>query len=256
MIKSNSLEDLITGGASNAYFEHCRMTHNNTGFSERVIEYHLTVGIAQMLLKRVEIHNCRIELEYPIKDFYNNAFAENSFTGGRLFEGKMIDREDHNPENNIKQRLDIALTYSGEIFEGERVAYGIEVKSIDQSDDCLLFDIKRLSSAIASTEKYSANSIEAGYSLFLRNHYKGKKILETDFLNSKKTNTRDYWRHQIAQLEVQFPTLKFKLEETSFYEETHESIQDQFDPEEDMYSDVAEATGSVVCYLLKISRKA
>lgn len=249
------IEEPIIAGVNNAYYEHLRMTDNYTGFSDRIIEYHIVTCVAQALMPWASTNGIKVELEYPIRSFYNNAFPKISFHGNDIFDQKMKSRSDHNPEYNKKRRIDIALTYDDKAFAGIRALAGIEIKAINKLKASILKDVDRLAMAMQNTDSYLDNSILEGYSLFFRNLHNGKKILSDKILGEKKLKSKQDWNKEIDLLAKKFPALEFELEEISINEDTGESVEERFNPEEDNNADVAQETGLVVCYLIKIKRK-
>ena len=130
------VQGLIEQGLIQGYKQNIFFTQNYTDLQSRVIEYLIVVNVAQKL-EPLSLRGVYINLEYPLNEFYNNAFPLFIFEGG-FFDQNYIKRKKHSPEDSKSKRIDIVLTsdstISGELGASQKSLIGIEIKSINQSD--------------------------------------------------------------------------------------------------------------------------
>jgi hypothetical protein len=82
MDKSETIEGSIKIGLIKGYEQNLLLLHSNNDFIDQVREYLLTVNVTQQLLlaKEQNSYNVKIHLEYPVVNFYNNAFPPHIWT--------------------------------------------------------------------------------------------------------------------------------------------------------------------------------
>ncbi len=254
----NDLEEAIIKGIINGYRENIvfRVSYNN--FESKIIEYLLTVNVAQSLNAWNKEFTYQINLEYPAIKFIRNAFIssrderDQSLSGiDALFEEyTTIRRSAHMPFRSAEGRIDIAITK--EISEGVFSQAGIEIKGINQHYSGILDDIFRLVHAMDAKDSVGKNSIEACYAVFLLRLDRDEDIVSQNDLTKLTDKSIKKWKDQIAKVPIS-DELVLDLEafiiESSSLEEVH------VDPEWDDAYEIARQTGAVIGMLVKIKRK-
>lgn len=254
----NEVEELIKKGAKKAYDENVMMCYEHTEFKSRMVEYLVVVNIAQLLMNWALPKYLQVHLEYPLADFYNGAFPTLKWCGNSIFDTQLFFRNEHNPEKNKSARIDIAIT-SEPFNEGHYVEpsykslIGIEVKSISKQKDTILKDIRRLSNSLALNDEIDNNNIKACYSLFYRRLDNYKHVNSKKELDNKKENEINRWKLILNKFRGEFKSLDYLIEPIVVQESTVDDIINQFSNEDQLdYAEVAEKSGLVMCYLIKI----
>jgi len=259
--KHVNLTDNILSGLTVGYIQFYNFTKSAEVFEKRMIEYLLTVSVATKLYDQISFDSkMQINIEYPLRQFYNNAFPEIKFVKKKgSFGGSRLIRRKFNPEPS-KQRIDIAVTKAGQGFS-RRSIYGIELKAINTSYTSIINDLRRLSEGMISNDKIDSNSITKCYSGFIKfykNSFKPSKIrdlknfrsniiskvqnlLSQNFIKNKKYKQLDY-RISTAIIDTQSAE-----EYKAIY-----SNQTDFIPE---YRDATNETGEILAVVIQIKRK-
>lgn len=254
------VENLIIAGAQKAYKENIFLTSNDTDLQSRIIESLIVVNIAQSLLDWGIQNEFQINLEYPIRDYYNGAFQVFKWIGNQLFNRKIVHRKDHNPKGNKKGRVDIAITKApirqGTFFNPSNISLVcIEAKAINKTDKLIIKDVKRIANSLIISDDNFENHIVAGYNIFFRRLDTPHKIVNSEDIKEKKNKSLTQWNKITDSLSKEFNKLEFSLRSVTLKEISFEEIKDYYNPEIYDYADVAVKTGAVVCYLLKIIKK-
>lgn len=251
---------MIEAGAKQAYLENLMMTQNYTSFESRMIESLIVINVAQHLMHWGVSKGLKVNLEYPLRQFYNGAFPAFINTSKDIFNQSMDWRKDHNPKGNKSGRMDIVITgdtKSNQVFHdpSEASLVGVEVKAINKSDKSIKKDISRLFDAMIEVDTVGNNAIGACYSLFFRSLHNDKKgIIESEIIE-KKEKEREKWANQLKQLEIKNSEIQFELHEIPIEQQSIEEAASTRPPEHFDYEDLIENSGLVVCYLIKIKRK-
>lgn len=251
------IEELIKDGANRAYEENVIMCFDQTDFKSRMVEYLVVVNIAKLLMKWALPNNLQVQLEYSLADFYNGAFQTIKWEGKSIFDRKMIKRTDHNPPQNKSARIDIAITsdsFNAGIYIKPRYIslIGIEIKSISNQKKTILKDIHRLSHSLVLNDAIGKNKIKACYSLFYRRLDNYKKVNSKEVLEVKKEREIEKWNSVLNKIKNDYPSLNYILEPILVQESHVKDIINQFPTEHFDYSEVAEKSGLIMCYLIKI----
>ena len=259
--QKNEITTLIIEGSREAYKQNLYMTANPTSLQSRIIESLIVINVAQMLLKWAFTNNYQVELEYPMRDFYNGAFP--TFKWG-LNSGlpTTIWRKDHNPPKNKSKRIDIAIARMPLNGEGEygnpslMSLAGIEIKSIKKGDGLIVEDIHRLSAAINNDDPaVGQNTISVCYSLFFRRLDKEDATINKAEIAAKRTAETTKWNTHIGVFRTQYANLDYNLKEVTMAASPEEEIAKYFNSEHFDYADVTDNSGLIVCYLAIIERK-
>jgi hypothetical protein len=262
MLDRNELTKAIGNGVKSAYNENIHFTKNWTGLQNRIIESLVVVNIAQFLAKW-DIDNCYcIQLEYPMRAFFNGAFPSMKFSKPQsLFENKMVFRSKNHSKRKSKSRIDIALVAepvpnSGDIFHDPSwiSLTGIEVKSINKPDKLIIKDIERLAKAMDLTDPIGDNLIEVCYSVFIRRLDNAKSITSTKEITKKSTSEKKKWECRLDELKSEYPSLDFKINEIELVNSVVENFVTPEGPDGVDAASVAEDTGFIICFLVEISR--
>ncbi|MGB4773317.1 MAG: hypothetical protein WBP58_17765 [Chitinophagaceae bacterium] len=273
-IDLRDIETIIKEGAKKAYRDNLFLTGNYTDFQSRMIESLVVITIAQKLLDWAFTNNCQIQLEYPIKDFYNGAFPDIIWTQREVFDpSKFIKRQNHNPikvncegiedvklKENKSGRIDIAITTEpssgkeGAFFINPKLKslIGIEIKAINKSASDIENDFIRMANAVSLEDRISPNGILSCYCLFYRRLDNPKQITSEEEIEGLKVKDQEKWTGKFNELLKSTPTVKYDLEPIVISEGAVDGLSDYYPPEEFDASDIAEMTGLVVCYLMKI----
>jgi len=256
------VEKHIKEGVSKAYRENLFLTGNYTDFQTRIIESLIVINIAQHLLVWGLKNYHQIQLEYPIRDFYNGAFPNFIWGIKDSKTNRFIQRGNYNPSNNVKGRMDIVITREpnnkkdGEYIDPKlQSIVGIEVKSINKSKSDIKKDVLRLSNALALKDKLTENSIKAGYSVFLQRLDNSKKITGNDEIDNKIKKENKYWGKYINGLKNDYLTLSFEILNLDIVGTSFDDVKQYYSPEHFYYDEVAEETGYVISKIIKITQK-
>ncbi len=275
-INLKDIEDIIKEGAKKAYRDNLFLTGNYTDFQSRMIESLVVITIAQKLLDWAIPNHCQVQLEYPIKDFYNGAFPDIIWTQREIFDpSKFIKRQNHNPikvnskwnddvkvKENKSGRIDIAITTEpssgkeGVFFINPQLKslIGIEIKAIIKSAAEIENDFIRMANAVSLEDRISSNGIISCYCLFYWRLDNPKHINSKEEIDSLKVLDKEKWFSKFNELIKSTPILKYDLDPLVISEGAVDGLADYYPPEEFDASEIAEMTGLVVCYLVKIYR--
>jgi hypothetical protein len=257
----DEIETTIEKGAIAGYEDNIFMVFKHSDFESRMIESLIVVNVAKLLLNWALPNYYQVHLEYPLKDFYHGAFPALTWREkASIFESdNMLRRKNHNPPGNKSGRIDIALTREPHnegvfISPSWKSKVGIEIKSINQPTNKIVNDIERLSYGLALSDDVGDNSIKAGYSLFYRRLEKPNEVITEAEIVDKKSSELQFWIDKTTDLKSHYPTLVYTVKEIVIKEAAFEKIKDNYDSEYFDYHEVADNSGLVVCYLLKIVR--
>lgn len=257
-MNSSDIIEQIKIGLTKGYKQNLFLLSSYSDFIEQVREYLLTVNVAQQLLEWNDKHNYKIQLEYPILQFYNNAFLAHALEIEDIFNMVLIQRQNgHSPTDKLNQKIDIAITQeqTSNAFSQERTLCGIELKAINKNDNEVINDAKRMSNAMMLTDKISTNSIEFCFCGFLRRFDKGEEMVTDAFIHSKIRDEQNRWDAICNRLATEFPTLIFSVEKFDIINTSLELVAEIHKQMESDFSEVANATGIIVGYIMSIMRK-
>lgn len=258
MINISEVKDNIKIGLKKGYNQNLLLLSSYNNFIDQVREYLLTVNVAQQLLDWNVHHDFKIQIEYPVLNFYNNAFIASDWLVSSIFDMSLIERQrGHSPTEKYHQKIDIAITHeqSGNLAtRDERTIVGIELKGINKRQEEIIKDAERMSNAMLRTDPISSNSIEFCICGFLRRIDKGAEMVTKKIIQTKTNTLQLQWSQICVDLQTTYPSLKFK---TEIFEVMTVALEDiayihgQMDSD---YSEVANDTGIVVGCILSITR--
>jgi hypothetical protein len=163
-MKQSEITDVIKKGLIKGYRENLLLLSSYNDFVDQVREYLLTVNVAQQLLEWNNQHLYKINIEYPVFSFYNNAFLAYYWDITDIFNMSIIRREEGlSPTDKRYQKIDIAITQeqSGDnASTHERTLVGIELKGINKNETEIIRDAERMAKAMVLKDKSSENSIK------------------------------------------------------------------------------------------------
>lgn len=253
------VKEQIKIGLTKGYKQNLILLSSYNDFIEQVREYLLTVNVAQQLLEWNENHHYKIQLEYAIFEFYNNAFLPHDLDIKDLFDMVLIQRQaGHSPTDKLNQKIDIAITQeqtSSIAFSHERTLCGIELKAVNKSENEIINDAKRMSNAMIRTDNVSPNSIEFCFCGFLRRFDTADEMVTNNFIQTKTTDEHNRWNMICNNLAMQFVMLDFSVEKFDIVNTPLELVADIHKQMGSDYSEVANGTGIVVGYIITINRK-
>lgn len=257
MIMVNEIENRIKQGLINGYKENILFTQNYSDLQSRIIEYLIVVNVAQELKEYCFKHGIEINLEFSLNDFYNNAFPSARIEGG-IFDSKLLNRKNHSPEDSKSKRLDIVLTtetvFDGVTSSSKKSFAGIEIKAINQSNKKIKQDIIRISKALNLTDPISDNHIKAGFACFFKRLDKEGKILSKEVYLAKAKKEVEYWERYFDDLRKIYKELRFTISEIEVTNLPVEEFTFHFQKEQYDYSEVAQSTGFINAYIIRIDR--
>jgi hypothetical protein len=252
------IKDTIKTGLAKGYKQNLLLLSSYNDFIDQVREYLLTVNVAQQLLDWNEHHSYKIQIEYPVSHFYNNAFIAYDWETIDFFDTTIIRRQSgHAPTEKLHQKIDIAITQEQNGNNGltnERTLVGIELKGINKSEDEIIKDAKRMSNAMLRTDPISLNSIEFCCCGFLKRFDKGDVMVTDRFIQSKKEEAQKHWDNICNDLKRTYSTLNFTIEIFEVTTTSFESVAEIHKQMDSDYSDVANNTGIVVGCILTINK--
>lgn len=255
----SDVKENIKIGLTKGYKQNLLLLSSYSDFIDQVREYLLTVNVAQQLLDWNEQHSYKIQIEYPVFHFYNNAFVAYEWDIKDIFDMAIIHRQSgHSPTDKLHQKIDIAITQEqngNNASTHERTLSGIELKGINKSEDEIIRDAKRMSNAMLLTDKVSDNSIKFCFCGFLRRFDKGEEMVTDDFIQQKTTEEQKRWDKICSDLAAIYPTLDFTTEKFDIVNTPLADVADFHKKMDSDYSEVANDTGTVVGYILTINRK-
>ncbi|WJS93385.1 hypothetical protein NYQ10_14925 [Flavobacterium johnsoniae] len=258
-MNSSEIIEQIKIGLTKGYNQNLLLLSSSSYFIEQVREYLLTVNVAQQLLEWNKYHNYKIQLEYPILQFYNNAFLSHDLDVTDIFNMVLLQRQTgHSPTNKLNQKIDIAITREEtdfQAFSQDRTICGIELKAINKTDNEIINDAKRMGSAMTLTDNISSNSIQYCFCGFLRRFDKCEELVTDIFIKTKIIQEQNRWDSICTNLSIEFSTLNFSVEKFDVVNTSLELIADIHNKMGSDFSEVANATGIIVGYILSINRK-
>lgn len=249
----DEIERILVDSARYSYEENLRLSYQRTDFKSRLIEYLIVVNIAKKLFDWGWDRFIHVQLEYPLSDFYNGAFPELSLK-------PIMKRKNHNPIKNKSGRIDIALTKEPyKIYAYRKPNHmslaGIEVKSFINGYSKVKEDIVRLSEAMVLTDDIGDNSIRASYLLFYKKLDKPNQIVLDDDIPKMKNKVFMKWETTLKEYRKKYAPLVYDFQPIEVKEAAIAELKERFDPDFFDPAEVAENSGLVMCYMIKIKRK-
>lgn len=252
------VKENIKKGLTNGYKQNLLLLSSYNSFIDQVQEYLLTVNVAQQLLEWNNQYRYKIQIEYPIFHFYNNAFVAYEWDIKDIFDMAIIQRQPgHSPTDKLQQKIDIAITQEqngSNASTHERTISGIELKGINKSQEEIISDAKRMSKAMLLTDQICPNSIEFCFCGFLRRFDKVEEMVTDIFIQQKTIEEHNRWSNICRELAKDYPTLDFSIEKFDIINTSIEEVSEFHRKMDSDYSEVAINTGIVVGYILTIER--
>lgn len=258
-MKQSEITDRIKEGLKKGYRENLLLLSSYNDFVDQVREYLLTVNVAQQLLDWNSHHSYKINIEYPVFSFYNNAFLAYYWDITDIFNMSIIPREEgHSPTDKRYQKIDLAITQeqSGDnASTHERTMVGIELKGINKKEAEIIQDAERMAKAMILKDKSSENSIKFCFCGFLRRFDTTEKMVTIAYIKQKTETETKRWETICKNLNNQFTDLIFSIEMFEIINTPLEAVHEMHTEMESDYSEVANSTGTVVGGILIINRR-
>lgn len=203
--------------------------------SKSIIEYLLTVNVAQQLIKwnEKEVHwSYAINLEYDVEEFLKNSFLPYRIVGG-LFDSAIIHpgikrflEEEKQKDKEDREfrfgRLDIGISKENSSFSGYKESIsGIELKGINPTTESVISDILRLVKAMELADKDFENSINECYCLHIKKLGGDKSLSKEDVLKNAKIRSLSDLEKNIRE-SIDFTSKKIDFEIISTDEDNFE----------------------------------
>lgn len=257
MNKSELKENLKTGIAR-GYMQNLLLLSSYNNFIDQVREYLLTVNVAQQLLEWNNQHLYKIQIEYPISLFYENAFIRTDWIAPDIFNMSIVERlRGHSPTEKLHQKIDIAITQEQQntsFSTDERTIVGIELKGINKNQADIINDAERMCNAMLRTDPISPNSIEICFCGFIKRFDKAEELVTKDYIQTKISEVQSNWDNICNILHIKYQGLNFTTDLFEIQVTTFETIADIHKQMGSDYSEVANDTGIVIGCILSIER--
>jgi hypothetical protein len=243
------LIDAIKQGVKNAYLENIALKTSNKSFESSVVEYLITVNIAQSLFKWNSDtgYEYSISLEFDIKEFASTCFQTNIKIID-LWETIIVQPSPESKEIDDNGRLDIA------IFKDENRSYcAIEVKAINQKYDLILEDVERLARIISKHDSNGIeNSVSCCFCVFLKFIGGEKRISHSNRLEKVEKKIILDFQERVKNYESEY-SCKITPIPFEIYKCNSSDIKENSQIED--YSEAAIKTGNVFGVIVKITNK-
>lgn len=253
------ISDLIKTGLKKGYKQNLLLLSSFNDFIDQVREYLLTVNVAQHILEWNEHHSYKIQIEYPVLSFYNNAFPSYKWEVTDIFNIAIISRQTgHSPTDKNYQKIDLVITeeQQGENASTyERTLVGIELKGINKNEADIIKDAERLSKAMLLKDQIGDNSINFCFCGFLKRFDKSEELVTTELIMKKNEEEGQHWGTNCTNLNSKYPSLQFSIEIFEIINTAYEVVADIHKKMDSNYSEVANDTGIVSGGILTIQRK-
>lgn len=257
-INLNEIEEIIKTGIRKGYREHFQMCEGYNEFTEYIREYLLTVNVAQHLNEwkwEQKLYEIKVVLEYPLKKYYENAFPPGVMTGDSIFTmGINTRKENHSPTPDNLEKIDVSIIcpYHSSFSNYDQSLVGIEIKGINQQTNLIKKDISRLSLAMTNIDEIGDNSIVCGYAVFLQRLDKPREIVTDDQIEDLLSKEKAKWDKICGDFQDSHQQLSFICDE---FEISSKPFDPKYRDPDDDYGTIAEETGCIYGYLIKITRK-
>lgn len=243
-------------GIKDAIWQDSYFSNHERILPKKIIESLLVINIAQNLIEWSNKYSLIVNLEYPLKDFYNGAFVE--FRYKEINTKRILTRrKNHNPIGNKSGRVDIAITKmpfnNGPYLYPNCISLiGVEVKAINSSFKKIESDIKRLADALTLKDEVSENSIQVCLSLFIKRIGSPNKLESDETKYNNEIEAIKDIQSKIQSIKEKYPDLIFELIINNDIERKVDweclNLED-FNPKE-----IAENSGKLLIFLLRISK--
>ena len=196
------IEKYLMNGLRFGYQQNTVLRTEYNDNSKKIIEYLLTVNVAQQLIEwnEKEAHwSYAINLEYDVEEFLKNAFLPYRITGG-LFDSEIIspgikdflkkEKEKKKKKEDTEfryGRIDIGISQENIEFSGYKESIsGVELKGINPTTDSVIKDIERLIKSMELSDKDFDNSIQECYCLHIKKLGGDKSLSKEEVLKNAK----------------------------------------------------------------------
>src|SRR5437868_4858304 len=254
---AKTIKQYIRAGIIKGYKEHLQLISSYSEFVDAIREYLLTVNVAQALLEWDKPYSYKIRIEYPVLNFFNNAFPSVKIEYTDIFNMELISRElGHAPTKSYHQKLDIAIVeeQSRGFANNERSLVGIELKAINVSEAIFIKDIHRLVKAMSITDRIDSNSIKFRFGAFLKRLDQNTELITAATIKERNDKQHIHWTEICNNLNATYPFLNFDTELFEIANTPYENVASRFESSDD-YSEVANETGSISGCIISIARK-
>ncbi len=257
MVQSEILSHLKIG-LIKGYKQNLLLLTSYNDFIDQVREYLLTVNVAQQLIKWNENHSYKINIEYPVLYFYNNAFLSFDEDFINVFDMPVTYRQlGHSPTEKLFQKIDLAITEEQQGANGsthERTIVGIELKGINKNENDIKDDARRMARAMIRADAISDNSIEFCVCGFLRRFDSDDEMITANDIANNITSETAHWNNICNELKQEFTNLNFSIDIFEVINTPVELIRGVHLEMGSDYHQVANETGNVVGGILIINR--
>lgn len=242
------LIEAIKQGTKNAYFENKSLKTSYKSFDGEIVEYLITVNIAQTLYKWKEEqgHFHSISLEFDVEEFIKNCFP-NRVHLIDLWTTITAIPYTSPLKHDDSGRLDIA------IFKNECESYcPIEVKAINQNYDSILEDVERITKIITKKSLIGIENTAAfGFCVFLKYIGGEKRVSHSIGLENTKERIIFEFGNKVKHLETKF-NCKINTDPFEIIKMNSNDLLNN--PLIDEYSEAASETGNIFGVLVKVER--
>lgn len=231
----------------NAYHENLTLKTSYKSFEGSIVEYLVTVNVAQELIKwnEAENHTYSISLEFDLIEFGSAAF-QTTIEMIDLWDSKITAPQDKTVSLDDTGRLDIAI-----FGREDESKCAIEAKGINPSYNKVGEDLERLAKLLTKTNGEPKNSIENCYSISLWYRGGSNRTSHENGLERTKQSVRDQLKTQVDTVVSKYAV---KIEEHVFdiVRATSRGLNKLVI---ETYDQAAEETGNIFGVILKLERK-
>lgn len=260
------LINAIFQGLKQGYNKNLQFKNKQIAFESKMTEYILTMSIADQLLAYNNFGKLTyIEIEYPLYQFYNNAFAASIYTNADQLFANSEDLKREFNEDSSRKRIDIAVMFydNSDIKRNYRSLHGVEVKSINTHYSGIENDLVRLSEAMITTKDVTGtNAIHSCFSAFIKSYSEEKNQKPTyavDITNKQNRiiQTVEAKIDALCKRNPKYDALEYIIHSKDIDSVSYEEYSDQKSnmPDAGMFWDPNSETGHVFGVIIEIKLK-
>lgn len=253
------LEKHLKDGLRNGYYQNQVLHTSSIDNETSIIEYLLTVNVAQQLIEWNKEKNWEYSLyvEYPTEKFFKNAFLPYMEVGEDLFDTDIIHPQ---VTKSLKDNEDIRTGRIDLVVCREKIKFsdfketlvGLEFKGINPNLDKVIKDIDRLVLAIEMSDPEFQNSIQSGYCLYIKKLGGDKRLSTKETLGKAMGKSIENLKKVINEKATKTSaTIDVLTDVVSI--KTKEDFEAQGNKEDLTADEVAEGSKIVFSVLIKIT---
>ncbi len=247
-------------GLRRGYYQYKQLDDSPLGFEGKMTEYLLTVFVGiELNDAETTVNHKKIRLEYPLWQFYNNAFPKiRQLNKDDLFNQSDFIKSEYK-KKNTKQRIDIAII-GKDVDDNERSYHGIELKAINTNYNGTLNDLQRLSNAMITNDVSDTNSITSCFFGCIKSYQNiGKPMSKNEIETSRKDVIKNI--EDLLDTNFRSNTIYTRLDYKIYFEEINSQSSEEYlnsysgKIDKPAYDEAANNTGEAISIIIEIKRK-